>query len=70
MVEQPAVNRLVVGSNPTRGALLGSRNYADDQLTENPERESVRGSCVYGGIYKGLERMGESRERGVGSQKN
>ena len=38
----------------TCGALLGSRNYADDQLTENPEYESARGSCVYGWICKGL----------------
>jgi hypothetical protein len=34
------------------------RNYLTAQLTENPERESVRGSFVLASIRKGLRRIG------------
>ena len=45
VVEQPAVNRLVVGSNPTRGAISSSaRSFVRRDLICTPAKDRFCGS--------------------------
>ena len=41
MVEQSAVNRSVVGSNPTRGAFIQVAKRRDRSVNEEPRRREV-----------------------------
>src|SRR5947209_16296444 len=50
MVEQPAVNRLVVGSNPTCGAKAKATKLPHRPVNAEPRGKAPRGSLHFGAV--------------------
>ena len=56
MVEQPAVNRLVVGSNPTRGATYSLRHQGIGGRASHPAAPARDGVRAYAARERSRER--------------
>src|SRR6185436_21092207 len=65
MVEQPAVNRLVVGSSPTCRARNSATELNSRPVNGEPRERESRGSSFSACIYQVLERVRKTESAGA-----